>query len=97
MAKRGISLQTSMATSVFYLGFNMLDPLVGGQGDEPMREKARKLRLAVSMALDQEEFISIFRNGRGVPSHGPVPPGIFSYRDADAAGINPYVYEWREG
>ena len=97
MAKRGISLQTSMATSVFYLGFNMLDPLVGGQGDEPMREKARKLRLAVSMALDQEEFISIFRNGRGVPSHGPVPPGIFGYRDADAAGINPYVYEWREG
>ena len=97
MAKRGISLQTSLATSVFYLGFNMLDPLVGGQGDEPMREKARKLRLAVSMALDQEEFISIFRNGRGVPSHGPVPPGIFGYRDADAAGINPYVYEWREG
>lgn len=97
MAKRGISLQTSLATSVFYLGFNMLDPLVGDQGDEPMREKARKLRLAVSMALDQEEFISIFRNGRGVPSHGPVPPGIFGYRDADAAGINPYVYEWREG
>ena len=97
MAKRGISLQTSLATSVFYLGFNMLDPLVGDQGDEPMREKARKLRLAVSMAIDQEEFISIFRNGRGVPSHGPVPPGIFGYRDADAAGINPYVYEWREG
>ncbi len=97
MAKRGISLQTSLATSVFYLGFNMLDPLVGGQGDEPMREKARKLRLAVSMVIDQEEFISIFRNGRGVPSHGPVPPGIFGYRDADAAGINPYVYEWREG
>jgi len=97
MAKRGISLQTSLATSVFYLGFNMLDPLVGGQGDEQAREKARKLRLAVSIAVDQEEFISIFRNGRGVPSHGPVPPGIFGYRDADVAGINPYVYEWRNG
>lgn len=97
MAKRGISLQTSLATSVFYLGFNMLDPLVGGQGDDQAREKARKLRLAVSIAIDQEEFISIFRNGRGVPSHAPVPPGIFGYRDADAAGINPYVYEWRNG
>jgi len=92
MAKRGISLQTSLATSVFYLGFNMLDPLVGGD-----TERARKLRLAVSMVVDQEEFISIFRNGRGVPAHGPVPPGIFGYRDADADGINPYVYEWRDG
>jgi len=92
MAQRGISLQTSLATSVFYLGFNMLDPLVGGDS-----ERARKLRLAVSIAVDQEEFISIFRNGRGVPAHGPVPPGIFGYREADAAGINPYVYEWRDG
>jgi ABC-type transport system substrate-binding protein len=92
MVKRGISLQTSLATSVFYMGFNMLDPLVGGDS-----ERARKLRLAVTIAVDQEEFISIFRNGRGLPSHGPVPPGIFGYRDADATGINPYVYEWRNG
>jgi ABC-type transport system substrate-binding protein len=90
--KRGISLQTSLATSVFYMGFNMLDPLVGGDS-----ERARKLRLAVSIAIDQEEFISIFRNGRGVPSHGPVPPGIFGFRADDAEGINPYVYEWRNG
>ncbi|MGA0115476.1 MAG: ABC transporter substrate-binding protein [Burkholderiales bacterium] len=93
MAARGIRLQTSMATTVFYLGFNMLDPVVG----EAAGERARKLRLAISIAVDQEEFISIFRNGRGVPSHGPIPPGIFGYRDADAAGINPYVYEWRDG
>lgn len=92
MERRGIRLQTSLATSVFYLGFNMLDPLVGAAAGE----RARKLRLAISIAIDQEEFISIFRNGRGVPSHGPIPPGIFGYRDADAAGINPYVYEWRK-
>lgn len=92
MIKRGISLQTSLATSVFYMGFNMLDPLVGGDS-----ERARKLRLAVTIAVDQEEFISIFRNGRGLPSHGPVPPGIFGYRNADEAGINPYVYDWRSG
>ena len=29
MVARGIRLQTSLATSVFYLGFNMLDPLIG--------------------------------------------------------------------
>jgi ABC-type transport system substrate-binding protein len=92
MARRGIRLQTSLATSVFYLGFNMLDPVVGGTA-----ESTRRLRLAISIAVDQEEFISIFQNGRGVPSHGPIPPGIFGYRDADAAGINPHVYEWRDG
>lgn len=93
MEKRGIRLQTSLATSVFYLGFNMLDPVVGSAAGE----RARKLRLAVSMVIDQEEFISIFRNGRGLPSHGPIPPGIFGYRDADAEGINRHVYEWRDG
>jgi ABC-type transport system substrate-binding protein len=93
MERRGIRLQTSLATTVFYLGFNMLDPVVG----DAAGERARKLRLAVSIAVDQEELISIFRNGRGVPSHGPIPPGIFGYREADAAGINPYVYEWRDG
>jgi len=34
----------------------------------------------VSIAIDWEEFISIFANGRGVPGMGPLPPGIFGYR-----------------
>jgi len=93
MEKRGIRLQTSLATTVFYLGFNMLDPVVGDAGGE----RARKLRLAVSIAVDQEEFISIFRNGRGLASHGPIPPGIFGYREPDAEGINRHVYDWRDG
>ena len=28
----------------------------------------------VSIALDWEEFLSIFANGRGVVAHGPIPP-----------------------
>jgi len=91
MQARGIRLLTSVATSVFYLGFNMLDPVVGGY-----TERARKLRHAISIAIDQEEFISIFRNGRGIPAQGPVPPGIFGYREGED-GVNPYVYEWQDG
>ena len=91
MSQRGIELETSVGTTVFYLGFNMLDPVVGGYS-----VRARKLRHAVSIAIDQEEFISIFRNGRGVPAHGPIPPGIFGYRDGQG-GINPYVYDWKDG
>src|SRR5204862_514451 len=91
MQKRGIGLQTSVATSTLYMAFNMLDPVVGGNS-----ERARKLRHAISVALDFEEMISIFRNGRGVAAQGPIPPGIFGYRDG-LAGMNPYVYDWVDG
>jgi peptide/nickel transport system substrate-binding protein len=92
MEARGIRLRTSVATSTFYLAFNFLDPVVGGKGDERARERARKLRQAVSIAIDWEEYISIFANGRGLPGMGPLPPGIFGYHEDDA-GYNPVVYE----
>ncbi len=91
MQKREIALQTSVATSTLYVAFNMLDPVVGGNS-----ERARKLRHAISIVLDFEEMISIFRNGRGVAAQGPIPPGIFGYRDG-REGMNPYVYDWVDG
>jgi oligopeptide transport system substrate-binding protein len=59
-------------------------------------ERARKLRQAISIAVDFEEFISIFANGRGIVAQSPIPPGIFGYR-AGEAGINHYVYDWVDG
>jgi ABC-type transport system substrate-binding protein len=91
MSQRGISLHTAVTTSIFYLGFNMLDPTLGGS-----TESARLLRQAISIALDFEEHISIFSNGRGVAAQGPLPPGIFGSR-AGAEGINTYVYELDDG
>jgi ABC-type transport system substrate-binding protein len=91
MREQGITLMTSVATSTFYMGFNMLDPVVGGQS-----ERARKLRQAISLAIDQEEYISIFMNGRGQPAQGPIPPGIFGFRSGEA-GINREMYDWSDG
>ena len=91
MRARGITLSTAVETSVFYLGFNMKDPIVGGSG-----ESARLLRRAIAIAVDMEEYIAIFQNGRGEPAMGPLPPGIVGYRDG-AAGIDPYVYDWADG
>ncbi len=91
MEARGIWLRTSVGTTSFYLAFNFLDPVVGGLG-----ERSRKLRQAISIALDWEEFISIFQNGRGIPGMGPIPPGIFGYREG-AEGMNPVVYDWVDG
>ena len=94
MEDRGIRLLTSVSPSIFYLGFNMLDPLVGGGADAAGQARARKLRQAISVALDMEEFVSIFLNGRGVPGMSPIPPGIFGAREG-RAGINPVVYTWQ--
>lgn len=91
MQSKGIQLQTGVGTSSFYLGFNMQDPIVGS-----LTEKARKLRHAISIAVDYEEYISIFNNGRGISAQGPIPPGIFGYMEGNE-GINPVVYEWKNG
>ena len=91
MKQRGIQLSTAVETSVFYTGFNMLDPVVGGDS-----ERARLLRQAIAIAMDFEEYISIFRNGRGEVAFGPIPPGIFGYLDGEA-GINPVTHVWRDG
>lgn len=88
MRAKKMWLSQTMDTSIFYLGFNMLDPVVGGDS-----ERARKLRLAISIAINYDENISIFFNGRGKAAQGPIPPGIFGYKEG-AAGINPYVYQW---
>jgi ABC-type transport system substrate-binding protein len=95
MERRGIRLRTSVAPSTFYMAFNFNDAVVGGK-DEKTRERNRKLRQAVSIALDWEEYISIFANGRGLPGMGPLPPGIFGYRE-DTQGYNPVVYDWVDG
>ncbi len=91
MQKMGIGLSTTVVPGIFYIGFNMLDPVVGGYS-----EKQRSLRQAISIALDYEEYIAIFFNGRGVPAQGPIPPGIFGYIKGEK-GINPYVYYWFDG
>lgn len=91
MQAQGIELLTSVATSTYYTGFNALDAVVGGNS-----ERARKLRQAIAIAVDFEEYVSIFANGRGIVAQSPLPPGIFGYRDGQS-GINPVVYDWVNG
>tara|TARA_R110002049_G_scaffold252263_1_gene426763 strand:- start:62864 stop:65026 length:2163 start_codon:yes stop_codon:yes gene_type:complete len=91
MKKRDIDLASAVATSLYYLGFNMGDPVIGGDS-----ERAKLLRRAISIAVDYDEFISIFQNGRGVPAQGPIPPGIFG-NETGEPGINNYVYDWKNG
>lgn len=88
MRERGIRLSTAVQTSTIYIGFNMLDETLGAD-----TERGRKLRRAISIAVDMEEYISIFANGRALAAQGPIPPGIFGDREG-REGLNSYVYDW---
>ncbi len=90
MKEKNIRLSTAVQTSTFYIGFNMLDDVVGGYSEEK-----KKLRQAISIAIDYEEYIQIFLNGRGIQAQNPLPPGIFGHIEGKA-GINPFVFNWQK-
>jgi ABC-type transport system substrate-binding protein len=75
MESLGMTLEKAVTPSVYYLGFNMEDAVVG----TPAGERGRLLRQALSLAIDTEEYTRIFLNGRGVPAQSPIPPGLFGY------------------
>jgi oligopeptide transport system substrate-binding protein len=83
MEARGMALAKSVDPAVYYIGFNMNDPVVG----TPAGNRGRVLRQAMSTAVDAIEFSRIFMNGRGVPAQSVIPPGITGY---DAHYENPF-------
>ena len=82
MKRRGASLHTAPYPDIMYFAFNMTDPVLGGY--TPRR---RKLRQAVSLAVDNQAFLDLFAQGRGVAAQFLIPPGIFGW---DASYRNPY-------
>lgn len=87
---RGVNLVKAVKPSIAYMGFNMTDSIIGGYS-----EKQKFLRRAISIAINYEELLSIFANGRGLVAQGPIPPGIFGYLDG-LSGVNKHVYHWTE-
>ena len=87
---KGVNLVKAVKPSIAYMGFNMTDPLIGGYS-----EKQKFLRRAISIAINYEELLSIFANGRGLVAQGPIPPGIFGYLNG-LSGVNQHVYQWTE-
>ncbi len=48
-----------------------MDPVVGEGKTPEERERNKKLRQAISIAMDWEEYIQIFEKGLASPAHGP--------------------------
>jgi ABC-type transport system substrate-binding protein len=99
--EKGFRLERGSDVNSWYLGFNMLDPTLGdgdtGQLSTEQRERNRKLRQALSIAIDWEEYSRIFPEEAGQTAMGPVPPGIFGSREGTKEGLNPVTHVWKDG
>jgi len=91
--EKGIRLPSTVEANNWYLAFNWLDPVVGKGATPEQAERNRKLRQALSIAIDWEEHIAIFERGQGVAAQGPLPPSLFGYRNDGPSAFNPVVYE----
>ena len=90
---RRLQFPKTVGSNIAYLGFNWLDPVVGGGKTASQARRNRLLRQAVSIALNWEEKISIFNVGQGMAAAGPLPPGFFGWRPDSPASFNPVVYK----
>lgn len=82
MRSQGVRLYSEVQPGIFYLAFNMLDPVVGGRSP-----RARALRQAIALAVDFSAYIDLFLNGRGELAFGPIPPGLEGYRWEHTTGL----------
>ena len=80
LKRRGIRLYKTPEPTIWYIGFNMKDAVVGANN--------RKLRQAVAFAIDVPKLCEVIYNNRNTPANSPVPPGIAGHTD------KPYVYRY---
>jgi len=82
----------------WYLGFNMLDPVVGKGATPAQADKNRKLRQALAIVIDYEEgYGRIFKHKGGVAAHSPFPPGLFGSREGTGSFHNPVTHKLVDG
>ena len=75
MAAMGIKLDRVVGLSISYIGFNQEDTVVGRAAGG----RGKKLRQAMSLAIDSDEYIELFLNGRGRPAQSILPPGLWGH------------------
>jgi oligopeptide transport system substrate-binding protein len=76
MQQRGIRLFRSFTPNINSFFFNMQDPVFGGY--TPAR---RKLRQAISLAIDSPTLIALFAQGNAKPAQFLIPPGVPGYEE----------------
>ncbi|MFA6174690.1 MAG: ABC transporter substrate-binding protein [Kiritimatiellales bacterium] len=72
---QGVSLLSSPTLNLYYIGFNLDDPVVG---------KNKKLRQALSCAFDPALLVQYY-NGRVTPIYGPLPDPLAGFKPKPTA------------
>ncbi|MBK7061701.1 MAG: ABC transporter substrate-binding protein [Rubrivivax sp.] len=94
---KGFRLNRGTDVNSYFIGFNMLDPVIGESTDAVQAERHRKLRQAISIAIDWEEYSKIFPKKAGTTAMSPLPPGIYGSREGTPEGVNPITHVWKDG
>ncbi|HZF80912.1 MAG TPA: ABC transporter substrate-binding protein, partial [Rubrivivax sp.] len=94
---KGFRLTKGSDVNSYFIAFNMLDPVIGGSTDADQAARNRKLRQAISIAIDWDEYSTIFPKKAGQTAMSPLPPGIFGSRDGTLEGVNPVTHRVVDG
>ena len=76
LKKKGAILKKDAIVAIRYFAFNMVDPVWGGYDD-----KHKKMRQAVSLSLDGDEYVNLLLQGNGIVAQWLIPPSVFGYDD----------------
>jgi ABC-type transport system substrate-binding protein len=94
---KGFRLKKFADTHSWFIGFNMTDPVIGDGSTPEQKAKNRKLRQAISIAMDWEEYSKVFPRKAGETAMGPLPDGIFGSRHGTLEGVNPVTHKVVDG
>lgn len=78
-AARGMDLRIRPDFGLYFLQFNVTDPVIG---------KNKALRQAMSLGIDRDTFIRVYRSGRGLPGVSMFPPEVPLY---DPKYVGPFA------
>jgi ABC-type transport system substrate-binding protein len=70
-AARGIVRHAFIEPFLFFVDFNMEDPVVGGMSNDKIA-----LRRAIAMGLNAQNLIDVVYAGQGQPANQMIPPGV---------------------
>ncbi len=89
MKEKGMRMVKDYRLDVFYIGFNMQDQDIGSPitFTDPALEanraaeliKRQKLRQALSLAIDYDNYLRIFYKNSAINAQSMIPPGIMGY------------------
>ena len=95
--RKGFNFPQYNDVNSYWIGFNMLDPVLGWGENLQARERGRKLRQAIAIAIDWDEYSQIFPKKAGTTAMSPLPNGIFGSREGTPEGVNTFTHKLVDG